>query len=50
VLRKTLPLAGALLIKTLFAAAQQQPATEQRITALLQQMTLEEKVGQLNQY
>ena len=49
-LRKTLPLAGALLIKTLFAAAQQQPATEQRITALLQQMTLEEKVGQLNQY
>ncbi|MGI4863433.1 MAG: glycoside hydrolase family 3 N-terminal domain-containing protein [Janthinobacterium lividum] len=48
-LRKTLPLAGALLIKTLFAAAQQ-PATEQRITALLQQMTLEEKVGQLNQY
>ena len=49
-LRKTLPLAGALLLKTLFAAAQQQPATEQRITALLQQMTLEEKVGQLNQY
>ena len=48
--RKTLPLAGALLLKTLFAAAQQQPATEQRITALLQQMTLEEKVGQLNQY
>jgi beta-glucosidase len=31
-------------------AAAQQPATEQRITALLQQMTLEEKVGQLNQY
>ncbi|WP_229755251.1 glycoside hydrolase family 3 N-terminal domain-containing protein [Hymenobacter cavernae] len=35
------------------AFAQQQPssaAIEQKVTALLQQMTLEEKVGQLNQY
>ncbi len=43
------PLLGLFLGAPLLAAAQQ-PATEQRITTLLQQMTLAEKVGQLNQY
>jgi beta-glucosidase len=48
-------LAGALALALLFvpgAGAQglSNPATEKKIDALLAQMTLEEKVGQLNQY
>ncbi|MVN74958.1 glycosyl hydrolase [Hymenobacter sp. HMF4947] len=39
-----------LLAPTLPLVAQAQQPVEQRITNLLQQMTLEEKVGQLNQY
>jgi beta-glucosidase len=39
-----------LLVPTLPALAQAPLPVEQRITALLQQMTLAEKVGQLNQY
>lgn len=42
-----LPLALSVALSSLTAHAQP-PDTEQRITALMQQMTLEEKIGQLN--
>ncbi|MGI4873562.1 MAG: glycoside hydrolase family 3 N-terminal domain-containing protein [Janthinobacterium lividum] len=43
-------LLAALLLTAAPALAQTSPPIEARITALLQQMTLEEKIGQLNQY
>ncbi|WP_324675878.1 glycoside hydrolase family 3 N-terminal domain-containing protein [Hymenobacter sp. GOD-10R] len=50
---KCLLLSCLLLSASSSVFAQQQPSSatiEQKVTALLQQMTLEEKVGQLNQY
>ncbi|MEI6947116.1 beta-glucosidase BglX [Paraflavisolibacter sp. H34] len=46
---KTLPLIGLCLL-SLAGHSQQQPSITEKVEALLAQMTLEEKVGQLNQY
>lgn len=48
--KTTLTFLAALLLTAASALAQPSQPIEARITALMQQMTLEEKIGQLNQY